>query len=234
MRLIDDIQNGDPQIEDVDVYDALFWILANEYPDLSDDELEDLLDDYLAQLSDPQAEAVLDSIGLIAKKIGTGAARFAKDNPKLVQGAAALAGGLIAGPAGAAIAGTVVKGLQKNSANDTKPQTATPPNSTTPETNQPIANLMTLLQDAQFQTALVRGTVGMGTAPYLAANGTGSQVPLSVYLRSLMTLTEKALVELEQKHPAQKQSESYIESFGLQESSADDLGEWLAEDILDY
>ena len=232
MRLIDDIRNGDSQIEDVDIYDALFWILANEYPDLSDEELEDLLDEYIAQLSDSQTEAILDTIGLIAKKIGTGAARFAKDNPKLVQGAAALAGGLIAGPAGAAVAGSVVKGLQKNSANDTQTQAAIPPPST-PETNQPIANLTALLQDAQFQTALVRGTVGMGTAPYLATNGTGSQVPLSVYLRSLMTLTEKALVELEQKHPAQKQSESYIESLGLQENSADDLGEWLAEDILE-
>lgn len=233
MRLIDDIQNGDPQIEDVDVYDALFWILANEYPDLSDDELEDLLDDYIAQLSDPQAEAVMDSIGLIAKKIGTGAARFAQDNPKLVQGSAALAGGLIAGPAGAAIAGSVVKGLQKNSANGVKPQTAAPSSSSTPETNQPIANLMTLLQDAQFQTALVRGTVGMGTAPYLAKNGTGNQIPLAVYLRSLISMTEKALVELEQKHPAVNQSESYMETFSIQNSSADDLGEWLAEDILE-
>lgn len=208
--LYEDIKNWDRQLTEDDFYEALNHMLADAYPHLSEEELEDLLDDYLDQLPAGQAEALMDSVANVAKQVGGGALDFIRNNPGLVKGIASGVG-MLGGPAVSMLAGKAA-GMATNALAG-KP-------------NPSVGKVTALVNNPQVQTALVRGTLGLDTAPHgNKQNGQVSQMPLAIYLRAIIASAQAALVELEQRGGA---------SAGLSEAWGEDVdgqAEWLAEDL---
>src|SRR5687768_12516092 len=105
--MLEDIYDHDEQLTEDEYYDALYYVLGDIFPQLSDTELEKILERMLERLPAPYAEGILDTVGNIGKKIGTGALKFAADNPALVQAAATSAGAVVGGPVGAKLGSNV-------------------------------------------------------------------------------------------------------------------------------
>jgi len=214
--MLNEIYNRDDNLTEAGYYDALLYLLGDIYPDLSEDEIELLLEDMLDRLPDQYAEGVLDTIGNVGKKIGEGALKFSVNNPNLIKVAGTTVGTVVGGPVGAGIGGNIGNYLA---------QVGQKPNLT--QTGKTLA----LIQNPQAQAAIARATLGVGngTAP-LNLNGNTSLIPVATFLRAFMHSAQQALKELD--------GANIIPPATLSESMpfADDIdmqAEWLAERLLD-
>ena len=181
--MVEEIYEWDESITEDDYYDALFYLLGDAYPRLSDDELEDLLQDILDTLPEQHAESIFDTISNVGKSIGSGALQVVANNPQLVKYGATAAGALIGGPVGAKVgnmAGSYVSNLAQK-----KPL---------PETGKTLA----LMQNPQAQAAIARPLLGIehGVTP-LTLNGNTQYIPTATYLRAIIDTAQKALKELD-------------------------------------
>lgn len=212
--MLEEIYSRDDNLTKADYYDALLYLLGDVYPDLTEEEIEDMLEDALDRMPEQYAEGVLDTIANVGKKIGGGALQFTANNPELVKLAATTAGGVIGGPIGAKVGSTVggyvSQGAKGGFLNET-------------------GKALALIQNPQTQAAMARATLGLGngTAP-LTLNGNTNMVPVATYLRSLISAAQGALQELDTKNiiPPASLSESmpYADDVDMQ-------AEWLAEQL---
>ena len=213
--MLDEIYEWDESITEDDYYDALYYMLGDVYPRLSDEELEDLIEDILDTMPPQCAESVLDTLGNVGKNIGSGALKVATKNPQLVKFGATAVGGLIGGPIIAAKAGSMA-GKYVTNLGQIKQM---------PET----AKTLSLLQNPQVQTSLTRTAlgIGQGTGPF-TQNGNTQLVATATYLRVIIDSAYKALKELDSNGviPSAALSEAlpYSEDIDMQ-------AEWLAEQL---
>jgi hypothetical protein len=212
--MLEEIYDFDDALTEDEYYDALLYLLGDAYPDLSLEELENMLEDILDVLPDHLAESVLNTVGTIGKKIGSGALTFAANNPGLVKGALTTAGTIVGGPVGGKIAGGLGNLVTQAAQNKAMPQTA---------------KMLGMMQNPQAQAAVARATLGVGngTAP-LSVNGNTVQVPVAIYLRAITSSAQAALMELEKNSviPPIQYSEAipYAEDVEMQ-------AEWLADQL---
>ena len=212
--MMEDINDFGDSLSEDDYYDALIYLLGDAYPHLSEEELEDLLQDKLDRLPVQYTESVLDTIGNIGKKIGSGALQFSADNPDLVKAAAVAGGGMIGGPIGGQIGSGVGSYLSQSQQKEFLPQTG---------------KALVVMQNPQAQAAVARASLGVGngTAP-LTLSGNTSLVPVATFLRAVITAAQAALIELDKNNiiPDATLSESipYAEDIDMQ-------AEWLAEQL---
>jgi len=212
--MLEEIYNLDDNLSEDEYYDALLFLLGDAYPDLDEEQLEDLLEDMLDQLPEQYAENVMNTIGTIGKQIGSGALKFASNNPALVKGALTAAGTIVGGPIGAKLGsglGNIITGAGQNKF--------------LPETGKTLA----LMQNPQAQAAITRATLGIGngSAP-LSLNGNISEVPIATYLRAIIASAQAALQELDRNNivPHSKLMESIPFSGELDQQAI-----WLAESL---
>jgi hypothetical protein len=214
--MLEEIYDIDESLTEDDYYDALYYLLGDAYPNLSEDELEDLLEKMLDQLPDQHAESILNTVGTIGKQIGSGALKFAAKNPDLVKGALTVAGTAIGGPIGAKIGGGVGNYLTKGAQNKMMPETG---------------KMLSLMQNPQAQAAMALGSMGVGNgvAP-LAVNKNTAPIPTALYLRAMISVAQSALKELDNNNvvPAAE----YYESLPFSED-VDRQAEWLTEQLLE-
>lgn len=213
--MLDEIYNLDDALTEDEYYDALLYLLGDVYPDMSEEELEDMLEDILEQMPERNAENVLQTVGGIGKKIGSGTLQFAAKNPALVKGILSTAGAVVGGPVGAKLGGSLGNVL-----------TQTGKNKMMPETGKALA----LMQDPQAQAALALTTMGVGngTAP-MVLNGNKIQIPAQLYLRAMISVAQSALKEMDFNNviPPASLTEDLPYS-----DNVDKQAEWLVEQIL--
>ena len=217
--MLEEIYDIDESLTEDDYYDALYYLLGDAYPHLSEDELEDLLEKMLDQLPDQHAENILKTVGTIGKQIGSGALKFAAKNPDLVKGALTVAGTAIGGPVGAKIGSGVgnfvTKGAQNNQ-HKMMPQTG---------------KMLSLMQNPQAQAAMALGSMGVGNgvAP-LAINKNTAPIPTALYLRAMISVAQSALKELDNNNVIP--NAEYYESLPFSED-VDRQAEWLVEQLVE-
>jgi hypothetical protein len=213
--MLEEIYFREEILTEDEYYDALLFVFGDAYPELSEEEIEDMLEDILDQLPAQYAEGVFDTISNVGKKIGSGALKFAGDHPDLIKTAATLSGTAIGGPIGAGIGSGVgnliVQGTQKN---------------VLPAAGKTLA----IMQNPQAQSAIARATIGIGngTAP-LILNGKTNQVPVATVLRAIIDSAQKALMELDNQKIVP--DGSFSESLPYSED-VDMQAEWLAEQLI--
>lgn len=212
--MLDEIYEWDDAMTEDDYYDALYYMLGDVYPRLSDEELEDLVEDILDTVSPQCAEGFMNTVSNVGKNLGSGALKVAKNNPQLVKyGATAL--GAFAGPAGAK-AGNKLGNYAANKLGQKKEAPAT-------------AQTLSLIQNPQVQTGLARTALGLGqgTAPF-TQNGSTQLVATAIYLRLIIDSAQKALKELDTNGtiPPAALSEALPYSEDI-----DRQAEWMAEQL---
>lgn len=213
--MLEEIYNLDDRLSEDEYYDALLFLLGDAYPELDEEELEDLLEDMLDQLPEQYAENVMNTIGAIGKQIGSGALKFASNNPDLVKGALTAAGTIVGGPIGSKLGsglGNIITGAGQNKF--------------LPETGKTLA----LMQNPQAQAAITRATLGIGNgiAP-LAVNGNMNEVPIATYLRAIIVSAQAALQELDRNKIIPPQQ--LIESIPFSDN-VDEQASWVIESLL--
>jgi len=208
--MLEEIYDYDDQLTEDEFYDALIYLLGDAYPDLSEEELEDLLEDIIDQLPEQYAESVLNTVGTIGKST----LNFAKNNPALVKGGLKVVGAF-AGPIGVKVAGAVGNLITQPGQNRPLPE---------------MGKMLALMQNPQAQAAMALGTMGVGngTAPLLI-NGSKAQIPAQLYLMTMIEVAQSTLKAMGKNNiipPA-----SYSESLPF----SDDLDmqvEWLVEQLV--
>jgi hypothetical protein len=212
--MLDEIYDLDDSLTEDSYYDALLYLLGDAYPNLSEAELEDMLEDILDELPDHHAENILETVGTIAKKFGKGAMSVAAKNPTLVKGAFAAAGGFVGGPVGVQLGNKLGNALTKTAQNKVMPETG---------------KVLKLMQDPQAQTAIARTSIGVGngTAP-LTVNGKTTLIATASYLRGMQVAIDAALKEMERHNVVP--SEAYFESMPYSDD-VDRQAEWLVEQL---
>lgn len=213
--MLDEIYEWDDSITEDDYYDALYYLLGDAYPRLSDNELEDLLQDILDTLPEEHVESILDTIGNIGKNIGSGGLKVLASNPQLLKYGATAAGGFIGGPVGAQIGNKA-----GNYASNLLPKKPLPE----------IGKTLALMQNPQVQAAVARPLLGIehGVSP-LNLNGVTQYIPSATYLRAVIDSAQKALKELDAHNiiPPAAFSEALPYS-----DDVDRQAEWLAEQLV--
>jgi hypothetical protein len=210
--MLADIYRVDDRLTEDDYYDALIFMLGDIYPDMSEDELEATLEKLINHLPEDYSETSMNTVGNVAKNIGTGTLKFLADNPEITQIAGAAIGGYIGGPTGAKAGTELAKVGNEQLKKNYSPATG---------------KTLSLMQNPQAQTALTRASLGVGNgAAPLAQNGSVSLVPVATYLRALIVSAQEALRELDSKNivPAAAVSESIPYSEDI-----DKQAKWLAE-----
>lgn len=216
--MLEEIYDRDETLTEDDYYDALLFLSGDAYPDFTEEEIEEMLENMLDELPEQYAESVLGTIGNIGKNVGNGALKFVSDHPGLVNTAATTTGALIGGPVGAKIGSTAGGYLTKTAQRQYLPQTG---------------KALAVMQNPQAQTAIARASLGIGngTTPLVQKNGQINLVPAATYIRGLIDLLQKSLIELDAQGiipPA-----SYSESLPFAED-IDLQAEWLVEQLVDY
>lgn len=214
--MLEEIIERDEALTEEDFYDGLLFLLGDIFPNLSEEELEDMLDEILDRMPDHYAESVLSAVGSIGKKFGAGALKFASQNPGLVKGVLTAAGTVVGGPLGAKLGGSLGNLLTGGAQKGFSPQSG---------------KMLAMMQDPQAQAAMTRATLGFGngTAPF-SRNGTTVQIPIAIYLRAVIATAQGALKELDAQGTIPPASLS--ESLPFSED-VDRQGEWLAEQLLE-
>lgn len=212
--MLEEIYDLDDNLSEDEYYDALLFLLGDAYPDMDEEELEDMLEDMLDQLPEQYAENVINTIGTIGKQIGNGTLKFAADNPTLVKGGLTATGTMIGGPAGAKLGSGIGNLITRTGQNKFLPKTG---------------KTLALMQNPQAQAAITRATLGIGdgTAP-LSVNGHISEVPIATYLRAIIATAQAALQELDRNNivPPPQLTESIPFS-----NDIDQQTEWLTEQL---
>ncbi len=212
--MLEEIYDYDESLTEDDYYDALIYLLGDTYPGLSEEELEEVLEDLLEQMPEQQAEDVLNTVGGIAKKFGSGAIKFAGQNPALVKGAFKVAGSAF-GPLGTIVGGKLGDIVTKTGQNKIMPETG---------------KALAIIQNPQTRAALALGSMGVGngTAP-LIVNDNKAYVTVASYLRAMITVAQSALIELDRNNVVPQSAVSESLPFA---DDVDMQAEWLVEQLL--
>ncbi len=213
--MLDEIYNLDDSLTEDSYYDALLYLLGDAHPDLSEEELEDILADILDDLPDHYAEDVLNTVGTLGKKFGKGTMQFAAKNPALVKGAFTAIGSL-GGPVGMKVGNILGDKLTKTAQKKTMPETG---------------KVLKMAQNADFQTALTRTSIGVGngTAPLTINGNAATLTTTAIYLRAMNALIVAALKEMDRHNVIPPTA--FSESLPFAED-VDRQAEWLAEQLL--
>ncbi len=214
--MLEEIYSIDDNLTEDDYYDALIFILGDIYPNLSEGELEDILEKIINQAPEEYAESFINTVGNVGKSIGTGSLKFLAEHPEITKTVGSAVGGYVGGPVGAKLGNSLAK-----VGNDQLQKKFLPATSKT----------LSLMQNPQAQTALTRAALGVGngTAP-LVKDGNVTLIPVSIFLRLLLQTIQKALIELDDKNiiPDPKISEAMPYSDDI-----DRQAEWLGEALID-
>ena len=206
--------------------EALRWSIRPEDADISHEDLQEVVDSTLAELSEGTAEDFMKSLGSIGKAIAPALQRAA---PGAVQGAAT--GASVGGPWGALIGAGVgvasgVVGGQRKPAGTVPPaasSVAAPPGagkpaaSTLPTGPAAAATLLGLFQNPAVQRALASQVLGVVGSPNVTT-ASGADVPRAAINGLLAQLIANA-------------SESLAESQSIDEQTylQDESGEYLVD-----
>jgi hypothetical protein len=225
------IYSWDETLTENDYRDALLYIAGDAFPYLSEEELEEVLAEAFNQIPEQYTEGVLNTItnagraiANAGKNVGSDAFKYVSQNPDLINTASGLVGTAIGGPIGGAIGAKLsgyATGLSQNQ------------NPNSPEAKKELAAAGAAITNPQIQTALARGTLGIGNGatPVIHNNGMISLVPIATILRGLIQLFQKALVELDAS--GQIPNATLSESIPFAED-LDRQAEWLMEELLNY
>jgi hypothetical protein len=187
--MLDEIYSWDESLTQDDYYAALYHLLSDAYPYLSDRALENLMVQLVARMPDHLADSIWDTVANIGKNVANGALKVVVQNPELVKTAATIAGGAVGGPVGASL-GNMAGGLVNSQLSKTIPPTVSspPPRTPTLVPPQPAAGkVLTLMQNPQMQGAMARAALGIGQgATPLTQNGQTTMMPTAIYLRALL------------------------------------------------
>lgn len=194
--------------------DALIYVFGDVFPDSDEEEIEELVEQWINYLPAPHAESVINTIGNVGKKISTGALDYAVANPNVIKAGAGAAGALAGGPLGAQIGSRVVNEALKAGKKKYLPKTA---------------NALNLIQNPQMQTAVMRASLGTGdgTSP-LTLNGNTMYIPVATYLRAMISAAQEALRELDAQNVVAPASAAENLPY---EDDIDMQAEWLAENL---
>lgn len=221
----------DESLTEDDYRKVLLYLAGDAFPDLSEEELATVVEEAFFQIPEQYAEGVLSTIanvgraiGNAGKDIGSDALKYISDNPDLINIASGAVGTVIGGPIGGAIGGAIGSKLSGYVGQRTQ-------NQNPPEIKKDMAAAASAVTNPQVQTAIARGALGIGNGvtPVVQNNGMINQVPTATFLRGLIQLLQKALVELDAS--GSTPNSTIVESSPFAEDP-DRQAEWLMEELI--